>query len=213
MRLNLGCGGKKLPGWVNVDKYPTCSPDQVVDLERFPWPWPDNSVDEICMHHVLEHLGAETAVYLDIIKQLYRVCRDDARVEITVPHPRHDDFINDPTHVRAVTRESLVLLSQAVNRHWLATGSSNTPLGLYIKVDFKMESATNDLEEPWSTAFQQKTMSDADLDQASRNFNNVIRQTRLVIRPIKPAGRASLKDSYLQGPSLAPAHDPGSVQG
>lgn len=30
MHLNLGCGNKKIPGWVNVDKMPVCNPDQVV---------------------------------------------------------------------------------------------------------------------------------------------------------------------------------------
>ena len=37
MRLNLGCGNSKIPGWTNVDKIGACSPDQVVDLEAFPW--------------------------------------------------------------------------------------------------------------------------------------------------------------------------------
>jgi predicted SAM-dependent methyltransferase len=105
MRLNLGCGNRKLQGWRNVDKVPDCSPDELVDLEQLPWPWPDNSVDEIFLSHVLEHLGQATDVYLGIIKELYRVCRDGATITIIVPHPRHDHFLTDPTHVRAVTAE------------------------------------------------------------------------------------------------------------
>ena len=38
MRLNLGCGRKRMTGWVNVDKVRLYQPDQIVDLERFPWP-------------------------------------------------------------------------------------------------------------------------------------------------------------------------------
>ncbi len=61
MRLNLGCGGRKYPDWINADKFPTCSPDHVVDLEQFPWPWPDNTVNEVRMYHVLEHLEQVSA--------------------------------------------------------------------------------------------------------------------------------------------------------
>ena len=90
MKLNLGCGNYKMDGFFNVDKFAYCEPDEVVDLEVFPWPWADNAVDEVVMSHVLEHLGQETKVYFGIIKELYRVCGDGAEVRIAVPHPRHD---------------------------------------------------------------------------------------------------------------------------
>jgi hypothetical protein len=195
MRLNLGCGGRKFPDWVNVDKYPTCGPDQVADLEQFPWPWPDNSADEVRLYHVLEHLGAQTAVYLEILKELYRVCRHDAKVEIIVPHPRHDDFLGDPTHVRVVTEESLNLLSQAANRDWLARGAANTPLALYIAVDFEVVSRTYDLADPWDRAFEQKTISETDLKHAIRSFNNVVKQSRFIIRAIKSEGCTGVDQS------------------
>ena len=70
MKLNLGCGGDKRPGWTNVDKYPEFAPDQVTDLEQLPWAWADDSVDEVMLRHVLEHLGATPDLYLGIIKEL-----------------------------------------------------------------------------------------------------------------------------------------------
>jgi len=190
MRLNLGCGGRKYPDWINVDKFPTCSPDQVVDLEQFPWPWPDNTVDEVRMYHVLEHLGAETGIYLGIIKELYRVCRDNAAIHIVVPHPRHDDFLNDPTHVRAVTPASFALLSQAKNHERLAKAASNTPLALYLEVDLAVETETYVLDYPWNELFGQNKITRADLEHAMRHYANVIKQFEFVLRAIKPAGRA-----------------------
>src|ERR1700677_1021370 len=82
MKLNLGCGGQILDGWVNVDKFG--KPDQVFDLESFPWPWADNSVDEILLSHVLEHLGQSPQVFIAIMRELYRVCRDGATLHIRV---------------------------------------------------------------------------------------------------------------------------------
>jgi len=191
MRLNLGCGSKKLPGWINVDKFTTCAPDQVVDLEQFPWPWPNDSVDEVLLSHVLEHLGAETAVYLGIIKELYRVCRDGAKITIAVPHPRHDNFLGDPTHVRPIVPSALKLFSQAANRAWIAEGAANTPLGLYIGVDFVIESVKLILDQYWRDRLDRKEISLADLQHAIRSYNNVIKQINLVMCPVKPAGRPS----------------------
>ena len=58
------------------------------------------------MKHVLEHLGRDTDTFLAIWKELYRVAAPGATVRIVVPHPRHQDFLQDPTHVRAMNENS-----------------------------------------------------------------------------------------------------------
>ena len=116
MKLNLGCGPKRMAGWVNVDKAAAFRPDQVVDLEEFPWPWPDASVDEILLNHVLEHLGQAPDSFIGVMKELWRVCKPGAPVRVHVPDPRHESFLGDPTHVRPVTLDTLALFSQAFNR-------------------------------------------------------------------------------------------------
>jgi predicted SAM-dependent methyltransferase len=191
MRFNLGCGNAKRSGWVNVDKIATCTPDQVVDLEKLPWPWPDNSAEEVVLSHVLEHLGATTELYLGIIKELYRVCRDGAMVTVTVPHPRHDHFLFDPTHVRAVTAEGLQMFSQKLNRDWMSQGFANTPLGVYVGVDFDLESASLMLDDYWRRKLERKQITQAELELALRNSNNVVQETTIVLKAVKPAGRVS----------------------
>jgi hypothetical protein len=191
MRLNLGCGNRKIAGWMNVDKVAATNPDQIVDLEALPWPWPDDSIDEVLLSHVLEHLGAETDVYLGIIKELYRVCRDGAKITIVVPHPRHDYFLSDPTHVRPIIPEGLQMFSQAINRKWIAAGLADTPLGLYTGVDFEIETATPTLDEPWRGRFERKEISPTELTQAARSYSNVVMQFTVVLRAVKPAGRTS----------------------
>ena len=110
LKLNLGCGSKKLDGYLNVDKFG--EPDMVFDLETFPWPWEDSSVSKILLSHVLEHLGQDTDIYLNIIKELYRVCKNNAEILVIVPHPRHDTFMTDPTHVRPITVDGLIMFSK-----------------------------------------------------------------------------------------------------
>ena len=41
----------------------------VHDLENFPYPFDDNSVDEILLTHVLEHIGQSPDVFLKIINK------------------------------------------------------------------------------------------------------------------------------------------------
>lgn len=56
MILNLGCGEDHHSDAVNVDAVPQCNPDRVVELEKYPWPWDDESVQGIRAWHVFEHL-------------------------------------------------------------------------------------------------------------------------------------------------------------
>ena len=72
-RLNLGCGFNKLDDHWNVDQFEGCTPDQIVDLEVFPWPWEDNFFSHIHASNILEHLGQDPKVFTKIMKELYRV--------------------------------------------------------------------------------------------------------------------------------------------
>lgn len=185
MKLNMGCGHNRRDGFVNVDSAPACAPDVVWDLEQTPWPWPDNSADEVEFIHSLEHLGGDPKVFMALMTELYRVCAPGASVRIHVPHPRHDSFLNDPTHVRAVTPEVLSLFDRALNDHWRATGASNSPLAHYTGVDFVLESCGTVLSEPYASDMQAGRISEAELGEALRSRNNVALEYRMVLRARK----------------------------
>jgi len=189
MKLNLGCGGEHLPGWVNVDKFPAAHPDVVHDLERFPWPFQDGSADEVLLKHVLEHLGRDGDTFLGIIRELYRVCAPDARVRILVPHPRHRDFLQDPTHVRPVLAEMFEHFSLDVNQDWGRRGLPGTPLAAYLELDFRIESATQTLDPWWDAEFRSGRISREQLERAMRDHNDVIQTTEVLLRAVKPFRR------------------------
>jgi glycosyltransferase involved in cell wall biosynthesis len=188
MKLNLGCGGDHRPGWVNVDKYPEAKPDKVMDLERLPWPLEDDCADEILLKHVLEHLGRDTDTFLGIMKELYRVTKPGGKVHIWVPHPRHSDFLADPTHCRPVLPDLFLHFSLDVNRDWQQRGLPGTPLAMYLGLDFQIEASTLHLDPHWLGQWQSGRLKAEELDYAIRSYNNVVQQVEVVLRAQKPFG-------------------------
>ncbi len=181
LKLNLGCGNNLIPGYTNVDRYG--SPDLVLDLETFPWPWEDDSVSEIQMTHVLEHLGESTRTYFSIIQELYRICQNGAVIHIAVPHPRHDDFLDDPSHVRAITPDGLMMFSRKHNEEWIAKGCSNSTLAMSLNVDFEIASFNLILDPEWSS--RRSKIGDEELLKSISRFNNVIKEIRVTWKVIK----------------------------
>ncbi|WMW81638.1 hypothetical protein RF679_05000 [Undibacterium cyanobacteriorum] len=185
IKLNLGCGFNKLPGFVNVDKFDACAPDVVVDLEVLPWPFADNSVSEVLLSHVLEHLGASVDVFQGIIQELYRVCCHDAVIKIYVPHPRSDNFINDPTHVRIITPSLLGLLDMENCELWEREGASNTALAKYWKVNFKLVDTKIVPEPKYLAALESGRLSQAEFLEMAETRNNIVTEYQMTLRVVK----------------------------
>lgn len=79
-KLNIGCGNKKLEGYVNVDLYG--NPDVRHDLNKAPYPFKDNSVDFILCEHCLEHLKEPEMFFMEV----HRILKIGGRAKIVVPH-------------------------------------------------------------------------------------------------------------------------------
>jgi len=183
IKLNLGCGNNKKAGYINVDKFG--QPDVKHDLEKFPWPWKDNSVQEILLVHVLEHLGKSTKIFFKIMKELYRVCRHDALIRIRVPHPRSDNFLIDPTHVRVILPDTLDMFSKKMNKRYKDEGWSTTPLADYIDVDFEIIKSTLLLSLEWYNKHKNNEITSKERQLVARSYNNVVEEIDMVVKVIK----------------------------
>ncbi len=81
VRLNLGCGATRRPGWVGVDMRPDA--DLQLDLRR-PLPFPDRSCAELYAEHVVEHLAYPGEVEA-VLRDWYRILVPGGRVSVGVP--------------------------------------------------------------------------------------------------------------------------------
>lgn len=81
-KLNLGCGKRKRQGFINVDSNPDCSPDVLLDLDKGLSAFADNSVGEIWVEHVLEHVND----LMHLLEEMYRVSAPGAVWNVFVPH-------------------------------------------------------------------------------------------------------------------------------
>ena len=188
VKLNLGCGKDRRPGWLNVDKFAASKPDRVIDLEIAPWPLPDDCASEVLLKHVLEHLGRDSDTFLAIWRELYRVCAPGASVRIVVPHPRHQDFLQDPTHVRPIVPELFTHFSLQWNRRWAEQGLPGTPLAEYLGVDFSIVSVDLRLDPHWQKWLDADPSRRQEIDRAIRTHNDVVQEVDVVLRAEKPFG-------------------------
>lgn len=185
MKLNLGCGSKIIDGYVNVESCDYFEADKSCDLEKFPYPFKDDSVDEILMSHTLERLGQNPDTFNRVIKELYRICKNNAIINIHVLHFRHDSFASNPMNVRPITPLGLSFYDKAANEEWARMGSTNSPLALINNVNFKVENVNYVIEDKFVEKFNSGEIDEQQLHYHMEHFNNVIKQIDIKWRVLK----------------------------
>jgi SAM-dependent methyltransferase len=107
LRLDLGCGYSKPPGYIGLDnlvgegaqiKNEANAPDILMDLNREPLPFPDESCEEVRSSHFLEH-----SILDHVIDESHRVLRPGGSFRFAVPYansaegmfPGHTIFLTE----------------------------------------------------------------------------------------------------------------------
>ncbi len=108
MKIDLGCGILKREGYIRIDKDPAVCPDYCLDLEKDKLPFEDNSVVEVLMSHVFEHLRDITFP----LTEIYRVLKPEGLLRIESPYWKHESAFSDPDHIRFVTEKTHIYFSR-----------------------------------------------------------------------------------------------------
>jgi hypothetical protein len=142
LKLDLGGGQAPAPGFDCVDLLAP-NAKYKVDLFKFPWPFEDDSVDEIHCSHLIEHIPSREVTREDIVvsddrKQVgailnaaeleyvgkdmlfaffdecWRIMKHDAWMTLAWPALRSNRAFQDPTHRRFIPLETI----QYMSRDW-----------------------------------------------------------------------------------------------
>jgi predicted SAM-dependent methyltransferase len=82
LRLHVGCGPTRLPGWVNVDLAGRLRVDLALDVRKR-LPFPDGAIEAVFTEHLLEHLRYQEAELF--VSETARVLRPGGIVRIVTP--------------------------------------------------------------------------------------------------------------------------------
>lgn len=94
--VELGCGQKKKPGRIGIDKIDFPNVDIVADMENGLPFLPDKSVNQIHCRSVLEHLDN----FENLMREIVRTLKNNGTAHIFVPHFSNPYYYSDYTHKR-----------------------------------------------------------------------------------------------------------------
>jgi predicted SAM-dependent methyltransferase len=84
MKLNLGSANQRIEGFLNVDALDwKGNTDIYQNLEKFPYPFADNSVEEVLMIESLEHISFKNTV--NVLREIRRILVEGGKLHIQVP--------------------------------------------------------------------------------------------------------------------------------
>ena len=81
-KVDIGCKNLKKKGFIGIDIL-DYGQEILWDITRG-LPLPDNSVTEIFISHVLEHIEEKDVA--QVFVEMHRICEDEAIIDIVVPH-------------------------------------------------------------------------------------------------------------------------------
>lgn len=112
--LNLGCGFRRLEGYVNIDNRAEVKPDLVCDVIQG-LPYEDNSVDEVRAYDFLEHIPIGKTI--GVVTEIWRVLKPGGKFESLTPSTDGRGAFMDPTHSSWWNRHSWLYYSDPQYRN------------------------------------------------------------------------------------------------
>jgi SAM-dependent methyltransferase len=90
LKIDIGCGPHKREGFFGIDIAPGPSVDLILDIERSPLPFPNDSAEHIYSSHAFEHFNEHLGSPIQVLREIMRVAKHGALVEIWIPYGKSD---------------------------------------------------------------------------------------------------------------------------
>lgn len=107
-KLNFGCGDKIWEDFDNVDIQKDAKITKSFDFNKFPYPIKDNTYDYVWSRSVLEHLEEPDKV----LRELWRICKKGAIVEIIVPYYNNKSAFSDMQHKHFFSDTTFIVFAE-----------------------------------------------------------------------------------------------------
>lgn len=103
IKLDIGCGAGKQPGFLGLDirKFPGV--DIVHDVEKFPWPIQDEYVSLAMASHLVEHINPAGGIFLKFMDEVWRILKYGGQFMMVMPFAGSAGYWQDPTHINGCT--------------------------------------------------------------------------------------------------------------
>jgi predicted SAM-dependent methyltransferase len=174
-KLDLACGQHKQEGFFGVDIANVEGVDLVYNLTTYPWPFADNTVEEVFCSHYVEHtypVGTAQDGLIAFMNEVWRICTPDAMVKIIHPYLKSIRAFQDPTHTRFIPEATWHYFSQ----DWLISqGLDHYP----ITANFEVTNIASGVAAPWNLRSQEAQQFAAD------HYWNVVTDLIVSLRAIK----------------------------
>jgi len=107
LKIDLGCGKNKNEGFVGIDIKNLKGVDIAYDLNKG-IPFKKNEVEEVFTSHFLEH--CDDIVFM--MEEIWRTCKNKAKVTIIVPYYTWKFSFADPTHKHFFTEDTFYYFTE-----------------------------------------------------------------------------------------------------
>lgn len=129
IKLDIACGLNKREGFTGVDYVKADGVDIVHDLNRYPWPFESESVEEAHCSHYVEHIpmlwwnegndytalpkdDKSVEAFFKFFEEVHRILVPGGKISIIAPYYSSMRCWWDPTHRRAISEVSFYYLSK-----------------------------------------------------------------------------------------------------
>ncbi len=136
LKLDLACGRVKQEGFFGVDINPNTHADLILNLEEYPWPWENNSVDEIHSAHFLEHVKDANK----FMEEVWRILKPGGIAHFVTPYYTSVRAWQDPSHIRAVSEHTYRYFTEKGRKEMALEHYPNTCDFEIIKFDYNIMS-------------------------------------------------------------------------